>query len=159
MALVHNVEETLKDSVTVNEETNGGENNEENNGQDEENSLKEDSVSHESKKIQGLSEFPEAADSVANSMYVDDLLDSSETVESTQNLRYQLTSLLASAGFNLRKWASNETAVIESIVPSDRLSTLDFGKEETLKIKTLGVMWKAKEDVCFYFSSQITGIQ
>lgn len=49
MASVHNVEETLKDSVTVNEETNGGENNEENNGQDE-----EDSVSHESKKIQGL---------------------------------------------------------------------------------------------------------
>ena len=54
MASVHNVEETLKDIVTVNEETNGGENNEENNGQDEENSLKEDSVSHESKKIQGL---------------------------------------------------------------------------------------------------------
>jgi hypothetical protein len=54
MASVHNVEEPLKDIVTVNEETNGGENNEENNGQDEENSLKEDSVSHESKKIQGL---------------------------------------------------------------------------------------------------------
>jgi hypothetical protein len=96
---------------------------------------------------QHAAEFPEAADSVANSMYVDDLLDSSETVESAQNLRCQLTSLLASAGFNLRKWASNETAVIESIAPSDRLSTLDFGKEETLKIKTLGVMWEAKEDV------------
>ena len=96
---------------------------------------------------QHAAEFPEAADSVANSMYVDDLLDSSETVESAQNLRCQLTSLLASAGFNLRKWASNETAVIESIAPSDRLSTLAFGKEETLKIKTLGVMWEAKEDV------------
>ncbi|CAB4034008.1 Hypothetical predicted protein [Paramuricea clavata] len=36
MASVHNVEETLKDSVTVNEEANGGETNEENNGQDEE---------------------------------------------------------------------------------------------------------------------------
>lgn len=42
----------------------------------------------------------------------DDVLDSCETVESAQHLRRQLSSLLAMAGFTLRKWSSNEPVVI-----------------------------------------------
>ena len=53
MASGHSVEETLKDSVTVNDETKCGDKGE-NSGQEKENSLHEDNVSHESKKIQGL---------------------------------------------------------------------------------------------------------
>ena len=60
-------------------------------------------------------EFPEAAESVDNSMYVDDLLDSTETVQSAQQLQSQLTDMLSMASFNLRKWASNEPEVIDSI--------------------------------------------
>ena len=93
-------------------------------------------------------EFPEAADSVSNSMYVDDLLDSSETVAAAKNLQQQLTTLLASAGFHLRKWVSNEAAVVESIPESDRLPTLDLSKAEPTK--TLGVMWESKEDLFMF---------
>jgi hypothetical protein len=59
--------------------------------------------------------FPEAAESVDNSMYVDDVLDSSETVESAQHLQRQLSDLLGMAGFQLRKWSSNEPSVVASI--------------------------------------------
>ena len=54
------------------------------------------------------SDIPEAASTVEDSMYVDDVLDSCETVESAQHLRRQLSALLAMAGFKLRKWSSNE---------------------------------------------------
>ena len=43
-------------------------------------------------------EFPEAASTVEDSMYVDDVLDSCETVESAQHLRRQLSTLLRHGG-------------------------------------------------------------
>ena len=92
-------------------------------------------------------DFPEAANSVDNSMYVDDLLDSCETVESAQQLRRQLTDLLDKAGFKLRKWSSNEPAVIEDIPAEDRLPALEISDEGVPRIKTLGVTWEAQRDV------------
>ena len=80
-------------------------------------------------------------------MYVDDVLDSCETSQSAQQLRRQLSELLALAGFKLRKWSSNEPIVIEDILLQDRLSTLEISKDELLKTKTLGVMWEANKDV------------
>ncbi|KAL9966671.1 hypothetical protein ACROYT_G024783 [Oculina patagonica] len=92
-------------------------------------------------------DFPEAANTVDNSMYVDDVLDSCETVEGAQHLRRQLSDLLAMAGFRLRKWSSNEPVVIEDIPKEDRLPTLAINKDDLPKTKTLGVMWEAQRDV------------
>jgi len=92
-------------------------------------------------------DFPEAADTVNDSMYADDVLDSCETTQSAQQLRRQLSELLALAGFKLRKWFSNEPIVIEDIPLEDRLSTLDISKDKLPKTKTLGVMWEANKDV------------
>ena len=83
-------------------------------------------------------------------MYVDDVLDSCETSQSAQQLRRQLSELLALAGFKLRKWSSNEPIVIEDIPLQDRLSTLEISKDELLKTKTVGVMWEANKDVFTY---------
>ena len=69
-------------------------------------------------------DLPEAADSVSDSMYADDLL---------EDLQHQLTTLMESAGFHLRKWASNEPAVVERIPESDHLWTVDFLKTEQRK--------------------------
>ena len=46
-------------------------------------------------------EFPEAAESVNDSMYVDDLLDSCNIAKDAKNLQTQLSNLLTLAGFNL----------------------------------------------------------
>ena len=83
-------------------------------------------------------------------MYVDDLLDSTETVETAQHLQNQLFDVLAMAGFNLRKWSSNEAAVIENVLVSDRLPTIDINTGEPPKTKTLGVMWEAARDVFLF---------
>lgn len=97
-------------------------------------------------------DFPQAASTVEDSMYVDDVLDSCETVKSAQHLRRQLSTLLAKAGFKLRKWSSNEPAVIEDAPKEDRLPTLELDKDILPKTKTLGVMWEAERDV---FSFQV----
>ena len=70
-----------------------------------------------------------------------------------QHLRRQLSTLLAMAGFKLRKWSSNEPVVIEAIPKEDRLPTIDLDKDILPKTKTLGVMWEAERDV-FTFQVQ-----
>ena len=98
-------------------------------------------------------DFPQAASTVEDSMYVDDVLDSCETVESAQHLRRQLSTPLAMAGFKLRKWSSNEPVVIEDVPKEDRLPTLELDKDILPKSKTFGVMWEAERDV-FTFQVQ-----
>ena len=64
-------------------------------------------------------------------MYVDDLLDSTETVQSTQQLQRQLTDMLSTTGFNMHKWASNEPKAIDNIPIADRLPCVQ------INVKTL----------------------
>ncbi|XP_028410511.1 uncharacterized protein LOC114533212 [Dendronephthya gigantea] len=91
--------------------------------------------------------FPVAADSVDNSMYVDDLLDSCETTRDAKNLQTPLSDLLALAGFPLRKWASNSEDILTDIPEEDTLSSLEITSQEGSPSKTLGVLWDAKKDV------------
>ena len=99
-------------------------------------------------------EFPAAAEAVDNSMYVDDLLDSCETVRDAQNLQSQLSNLLALGGFRLRKWASNDDQVLNNVPEEDRLPSLKINGQETPPIKTLGVSWNAKTNVFTFFVKQ-----
>ena len=97
-------------------------------------------------------DFPEAANTVDDTMYVDDVLDSCDTTQSAQHLRRQLSDLLALGGFKLRKWSSNDPVVIEDIPVGDRLSTMEITKDELPKAKTLGFTWEAARD---FFTFQI----
>ena len=92
-------------------------------------------------------EFPAAAEAVDDSMYVDDLLDSCETVQDAITLQSELSDLLASGGFRLRKWASNNLEVLCHIPEEDRLPSLEINEQETPSTKTLGVSWNAKADI------------
>lgn len=92
-------------------------------------------------------EKPKAADTVDNSMYVDDVLDSCETVQEASNLRRDMSELLSGAGFQLKKWLSNEVSVIEDVPLEDRLPGVEIGEAKNLPtLKTLGVMWNADAD-------------
>ena len=81
--------------------------------------------------------YPEAADTVDNSKYVDDVLDSCETVPEAKDLRKQTTKLLSEAGFPLRKWMSNEVEVIEDVPFQDRLPGLEIQNGNLPTVKTL----------------------
>ena len=92
-------------------------------------------------------DYPEAAETVDNANYVDDVLDLCETVEEAQRLRPQLSELLAKCCFKLRKLSSNKVAVIEDVPAENRLPGLEIHEEELSKIKTPGLLWEAERDV------------
>ena len=100
-------------------------------------------------------DYPKAADTVNNSMYVDDVLDSLETPQEAIELRRQLSEMLNAAHFHLRKWSSNDRSVLEDVPTEDRQPDIEIREDgrPTGKLKTLGVTWRSENDV-FTFNVQ-----
>ncbi|XP_058443065.1 uncharacterized protein LOC131425280 [Malaya genurostris] len=83
---------------------------------------------------------------VSEDFYMDDLLSGADTVENARKLRDEVQALLAEGGFQLRKWSSNRSELLQDL-PSEVLGvadTLRFEPEQ--KIKTLGVVWDPQLD-------------
>ncbi len=92
-------------------------------------------------------EKPNASETIDDSMYVDDVLDSCETFREACSLRHDLSDVLSNAGFKLRKWLSNEPSVIAEVPIEDRAQGVEIGDEENVPTqKTLGVTWNAETD-------------
>ena len=81
------------------------------------------------------SNYERAAETILQSTYMDDNIDSVVNEEEGISLYKQLSELWEKAGMHAHKWLSNSKAVLEVIPPQDRA------------VKILGVIWKAKEDV------------
>ena len=77
-------------------------------------------------------EKPKASETIDNSMYTDDVLDSCETVREACSLRHDLSDVLSDAGFKLRKWLSNEPSVIAEVPIEDRAQGVEISDEENL---------------------------
>ncbi|KRY44482.1 hypothetical protein T03_15120, partial [Trichinella britovi] len=90
---------------------------------------------------QNLESAPRAAEEVLNHMYMDDLATSCDSVDDARSLVDQLSSLLASGGFQLHKWASNEPAALRDL-PMEKTKLGAGGRPW----KTLGIHWKRNED-------------
>ena len=92
-------------------------------------------------------EFPQAAEIVKNTFYVDDCLTGASTVEEAITLREELNCLLEKACMRLRKWRSNSNDLLESI-PEEMRET------ENIQVisapeqchKALGVHWHTIQD-------------
>ncbi|XP_055838871.1 uncharacterized protein LOC129906899 [Episyrphus balteatus] len=85
-------------------------------------------------------------------MYVDDLISGADSIEEARKKRDETSQLLASAGFNLRKWTSNIKELVEDIPVQDR--ELDFELPFNLSnhVKTLGIKWFPIDD-CFSYQN------
>lgn len=89
--------------------------------------------------------LPEIARIIRNNFYVDDLLTGAKTIEQAIELRQKITQVLGTAGFQLRKWASNDLAIIRDIHKEDRaINSINFNNGSTTK--TLGTMWQPSSD-------------
>ncbi|KAL0186159.1 hypothetical protein M9458_017829, partial [Cirrhinus mrigala] len=91
--------------------------------------------------------------SVEKSFYVDNCLQSFASRDTAKNLVDKLRSLLASSGFDLRQWASNDPSVI-SHLPTDIQSQssilwLSEGHQEAQE-STLGLHWNCQSDTLSY---------
>ena len=102
-------------------------------------------VSQENARIHH-EEFPLAADTVSKSTYMDDSLDSVRDNDSAIQLVQELQELWAKAGMKARKWLSNSAEVVAAIPKELRAYQIDLN-DSLPATKTLGVLWRAQQDV------------
>ncbi|XP_058816901.1 uncharacterized protein LOC131680198 [Topomyia yanbarensis] len=95
-------------------------------------------------------EYPEAAEVLRKDFYVDDLFSGGRNVAETIPLRKQLDALLLKDGFELRKWASNEQAVLQDSPAENRAVQGPVDLDRDPCIKTLGLHWEPSTDQLRY---------
>ncbi|XP_073816804.1 uncharacterized protein [Musca autumnalis] len=100
--------------------------------------------------------YPLASQTLKNNMYVDDVLAGGHTVEEAITSRNQLNTALTSAGFELRKWASNNPIIISDISPEKLLSDDCLQLSENVATKTLGIKWNISSDSFSFPQPDIT---
>ncbi|XP_076382083.1 uncharacterized protein LOC143260481 [Megalopta genalis] len=92
------------------------------------------------------SNFPLASHVIKKDFYVDDLLTGTDTIEETNSLRQHITHILNTAGFQLRKWASNDSRILTTQDACPKNVRIQFDKDP----KTLGLLWMVQEDTLNY---------
>lgn len=94
------------------------------------------------------SRFPRAATAVLENHYVDDYLDSVNTVEEAVKLAAEVRAVHGHAGFELRHYLSNSMDVLEQIgeEPSETSKSFAMGKDSGAE-RVLGMIWLPERDV------------
>ena len=92
-------------------------------------------------------EYPSAAETVLQSTYMDDSLDSVEEDEKGIELYHELSALWAKAGMHARKWVSNSDKVMAVIPEEDRATEVNIRDNKDTVTSTLGLQWNSTEDV------------
>ncbi|XP_055905233.1 uncharacterized protein LOC129940780 [Eupeodes corollae] len=90
--------------------------------------------------------YPLAADMIRQDMYVDDLVSGADSIYEAQQKVTEINQLLLSAGFHLRKWASNFEEALVNIAHQDRAVDFMLPFESAEHIKTLGIKWVPYSD-------------
>ena len=95
---------------------------------------------------QNATVYPLAAETVLESTYMDDSMDSVIDESTACELYRQLSELWKKAGMDARKWMSNSAMVLSKIPSEDRSTKIDLDDGQLPSVKTLGVLWSATED-------------
>ena len=90
--------------------------------------------------------YPDAPNLVARHIYMEDLYVSTDTLEEAKNLRTVLQTVLATGGFNLTKWTSNNLDFNQSIPESDRSNSAPINPNKKVIDRVLGVKWNTIDD-------------
>ncbi|XP_045471824.1 uncharacterized protein LOC123678716 [Harmonia axyridis] len=96
--------------------------------------------------IENNDEYPIASKVILKDFYIDDLLTGSDSPSELREIQRDVTNILRSGGFQLRKWLCNNKELLKEINVDENLSSgiLHLGKEENNK--TLGIYWNAFND-------------
>ncbi|XP_063394006.1 uncharacterized protein LOC134679092 [Cydia fagiglandana] len=92
--------------------------------------------------------YPGGSTVLARDIYVDDVVTGADSVEQARSLQAELTKIMSSGGFHLRKWTSNSSEFLESL-PSSDLYSEDFKHFEEMtdiSLKILGLLWQPQSD-------------
>lgn len=98
---------------------------------------------------------PDASTSILRDFYVDDLLTGSNDYNIALKLRYEISRILESGGFNLRKWQSNCPSLIsDDTSNAPEVKNLTESNQNVTSC-TLGISWQCTKDVFNYNTSHI----
>ena len=101
------------------------------------------------KAIEGYAEVSlskQAAADIAKQFYMDDYVASADCPKNAAELLHTVTRLVATGGFNLRKWTSNSREVMESVEPADRAHA-EMDAFIPLPVeRVLGLVWDTEQD-------------
>ncbi|XP_058835287.1 uncharacterized protein LOC131692322 [Topomyia yanbarensis] len=98
--------------------------------------------------------YPEASLAIINNTYVDDYLDSRDTVEEVVSLACNVRTIHSEAGFEIRNWQSNSEQVLTRVGGETSNVIKHFTSEKTtVAERVLGMIWIPNEDV-FAFTAQ-----
>ncbi|XP_064624607.1 uncharacterized protein LOC135486054 [Lineus longissimus] len=90
----------------------------------------------------------EAIDAVQQECYVDDFLQSLPDTDKAIEMRRDVTSVVATGGFHLTGWMSNNREVLASIPESERANpSLDLDLDNLPISRTLGQRWDVERDI------------
>ena len=97
-------------------------------------------------------EYPLASEACLRKIYMDDALPSVDGDQTAKQLRSELTDLLASAGFTIRKFCSNSIEVLMDAPEDSRAPgvIVDLEESELPCQKPLGILWNAERDAIGY---------
>ena len=83
--------------------------------------------------------FKTASSVLRTDTYVDDITSGTDTPDDAVHLQQELSALLKSGGFHLRKWNSNSTILMNSICENDREKRSTFSINQPNMSKALGI--------------------
>lgn len=98
--------------------------------------------------IENKEQYPEASATILRDFYVDDLLTGAGTLEEAKRIKSDLIQVLSQYGFNLRKWTSNNSEILEDMASEHNNLTHFISDDKTSK--TLGLIWNSMEDTLLY---------
>lgn len=94
-------------------------------------------------------EFPDIAKLIRTSFYIDDFLCSVDSIERGIQICKNVSAALKGGCFPLRKWMSNEQAILSDVSrENEEFGVVEFGENENAK--TLGLMWSCASDYLTY---------
>lgn len=103
----------------------------------------------------GHARYPLAAQLLKNNFYMDDLTAGADTHAEVMEMYSQITFLLRDAGFELRKWASNDNDIIEAIGDAaSSQESIEFKDDDVHSV--LGVIWHTESDTLRFIVQELT---
>ena len=103
-------------------------------------------------------QYPRAAQVLSSDFYVDDLPSGTSTIEDAIKVQQEISSLLQTAGFTLRKWASNHSTFLDSIPRELRETQQTLSLDNEDGVTTLGLLWNPTNDQ-FQVKNNTTQVQ
>ncbi|XP_038122496.1 uncharacterized protein LOC119771145 [Culex quinquefasciatus] len=91
--------------------------------------------------------YPQAVERIKRDFYVDDFLSGADDTNEATCLKQQVVEILSSAGFELRKWTSNNQELLQEQRTDESAPVLMKFSEQGEAVKALGIQWFPTEDV------------